>query len=207
MLPIEGWDGEQEKVIDHAKKLTMRYAAELLNNMDSFTSSPNDKSLVLAALLLFAQGWTFCMHLGNLKFELEARYIQAVAFLPGQLGVCGNCRKPTSYQIGDKSSRCTFCGIDWTVSWPPKCPKCNNGAHLPIGDGVSTKCPVCRIHFRLSGQSIKYDNGRLVHTSERWYKEHVSVAVPDSPKDPKHYGHVIWQCCLLLKAFDAKNES
>jgi GTPase SAR1 family protein len=54
-----------------------------------------------------------------------------------------------------------------------------------------------------SFHALKYSDGQLVPVDKvaaRAYEEDTTVEVPDSPKDPNHYGHLIWQCCRLLKA-------
>ena len=44
------------------------------------------------------------------------------------------------------------------------------------------------------------EDGLMVPANPTSYSQYVPVVVPESPEDPAHYGHLVWQCCRILKA-------
>jgi hypothetical protein len=50
---------------------------------------------------------------------------------------------------------------------------------------------------------MKVTNGKLVPVDEDTYNKDAMIAVPDSLKNPEHFGYVFWKCCQVLKEADA----
>lgn len=57
--------------------------------------------------------------------------------------------------------------------------------------------------FRGAVWEMKVENGKLIPVEPGIFEKTDTIVVPDSLEDPKHFGHVIWKCCQLLKAVES----
>lgn len=210
ILPVVGSGKEKEKVVAKAKEFVHEYAFHVLKFLDSSKKSEKDRSLILGSMLLFSQDWTFAMHLGRLKIELETRYIATNAARLESGTDCVDCKVPTTRPyLG--VDQCNSCSVLWIEHLAPYCPFCRHarGSHCKLQSSVRHNkrckhCTTCKNNFRErpDPHAMTYRDGRIAPVNEELYKKDVSVVVPESPSDPDHFGHVIWKCCLLLKSAD-----
>ena len=198
ILPVCGWDEEKEKVVSKAKRFVLRYTLKVLNVMKCSHKSDKDCSLVLGSMLLFSQDWTFCMHFGALKIELETRYMETIAAIRVMGRKCPYCDFAITVHGNGKFLYCESCGRSRVDQWTKFCVDCSTELE---SDGNYKTCRSCSTSscVILDPYAWKYHDGRMVPVNQELYQKNVSIVVPDSPSDPNHYGHVVWQCCLLLK--------
>lgn len=174
---------------------------------DDRTLTVKDRSLIFGSMLLFLNTPTATYHFGRLKLELESRYAQSLSALTDDKHpVCPNCANYMK-ALGTYCF-CTNCYMYLGDRFPASCP-CGCGSiwnqtekhHL-------CKEALCRVEVRVVSDvrrivadfvDQKLQGGNLIPVDAEKYQKFVTISVPESPKDPTHYGHVIWKCCSLLE--------
>ena len=220
-LKILPFDGQLEKVVVEAKGLVLLYAVTVSDADKMKTLSHSDVVSLLGSMLLCSSESTFSLHLGQLKLWLESQYIR-FAMLAGQKSkkqnlFCDSCSTATYTCSNYNCEACSICGNYFIEDDVPNCPFCAKDGFTYLlsmtrdGSGRTTvTCNRCRSQYRVCppttvwDSQMKVQNGLLVPVNKTGaFGTTNTIVVPDSLEDPKHFGHIIWKCCQLLKAAEA----
>eukprot|EP00978_Attheya_sp_CCMP212_P012002 scaffold29772_cov33-Attheya_sp.AAC.1 len=203
-----------EKSIEASKELALQSALQVITADGMKQKSAQDQFLILGSMLLCSSETVFNAHFGFLRLHLESKYMDMKYMDSKSVNteMCPSCKTNTKTRPhGPGVEYCGSCRSKCIELGTMNCPACNhNGygnkvlSHKRDGNGNEiASCDLyCRVVYHIRRprcHEMKVLDGKLVPVDEDSHKANVTVIVPDSLDDPKHFGHVLWKCCQLLK--------
>ena len=182
---------------------------------------------ILESFLLLSCNPYFCDFFGKekifmetLKTEITEKVVSWNAEAKNRDIKCDVCRTNMVRKkiSGIESFYCKGCGYfklspSVKVLNGANCPSCRNDSYKLDAEGYCSNS--CRRTYALTckqdplpslSKLLKYQNGKFVSKHDAKYKRYIHVQVPDSIKDPSHFGHLAWKYCQFMSTSDNKNE-